>query len=292
MSTSDVSYAFNASAIGVGGVINNPTRKVIPSLASVALAPTGGNGSSIVTGYSQNGVEFSLAYTYVTGEETAPGVFVTRADVTIENLVLFNQLSIRRMSASVTSRREVAEDEAKISFHAEYQGVKIGTYELIPDVDLDLFTTFPTYDKFLEEVKAPGNGAKYKARFGWDPPADPAALTASTPKLEAIRASMLKGMKDSTSQKAVRRNGHTIAVRGFGKLRLAEVLLKPGRRRLSLLQLDFDRHVSPMMMSGAPDMGDDEMNLSVTATPDSPDSGTMTIASVEGNGTPIWPKYI
>jgi len=44
-------YVFNASAIGLGGVLTSPKRKVIPSLASVALAPTGGEGVGIVTNY-------------------------------------------------------------------------------------------------------------------------------------------------------------------------------------------------------------------------------------------------
>ena len=84
-----------------------------------------------------------------------------------------------------------------------------------------------------------------------------------------------------------------LKVPGVGKVRLAEVLLKPGRRRLTLLQLDLDQTApvirrmfekTSRMESGARTAG-----IEITA-PTTPSGGNMTMASLEGNGTLIWPK--
>src|SRR5436309_13821209 len=77
-------YVFNASAIGLGGVLTSPKRKVIPSLASVALAPTGGEGSSIVTNYDDgDGISFDRAETRVWGSSHSGNIYATRADVMV-----------------------------------------------------------------------------------------------------------------------------------------------------------------------------------------------------------------
>jgi len=60
-------YVFNASAIGLGGILTSPKRKIIPSLASVALAPTGGEGSSVVENYDEGGIAFDKAQSTVWG---------------------------------------------------------------------------------------------------------------------------------------------------------------------------------------------------------------------------------
>src|SRR3954447_2085574 len=94
-------YVFNASAIGLGGVLTSPKRKVIPSLASVALAPTGGEGSGIVTNYDEgDGISFDYAETRVFGTSQPDNIYATRADVTINNLNVLNQLQVASMWAS------------------------------------------------------------------------------------------------------------------------------------------------------------------------------------------------
>src|SRR3954447_11786237 len=101
-------YVFNASAIGLGGVLTSPKRKVIPSLASVALAPTGGEGVSIVTNYDDgDGILFDRAETHAWGSSHSGNIFATRADVVVNNLDIFEQLQVESMWASVTSIREV-----------------------------------------------------------------------------------------------------------------------------------------------------------------------------------------
>jgi hypothetical protein len=295
---SEVSYAYHANALGIGGVITSPTRKVIPSLAATVLAPTGGMGSSVVTDYNQHGVSFTTAYSMVRGDETADGNFRTEAEVTIDNLDVKGKLHVDRMRATVTSLRLPTESEARITFHAEYAGFYIGGEKVLPDVDLDLFTNYPTYDQFLGEVAY--NRDKYKELFGWNdqevPEVDDQIKTALSPPsspvgpnpLTSLRASMLRGVTTSAD---IERKGNVLRVPGFGKVRLAEVLLKPGRRRLTLLQLDLDRPepVFQHAMAQIANVAADVFNLK-SPEPTAPSGGTISMASLEGNGTLIWPK--
>ena len=199
---SEVSYAYHANALGIGGVIHHPTRKVIPSLAATVLAPTGGLGSSVVTEYDQDGVSFTTAYSMVRGDIDSNGDFRTDAEVTIDNLDIRDTLHVDRMRATVTSLRNVNEDEANITFHAEYSGVFVGAYEIVPHLDLDLFTVCPTFDTFLAYVAR--DRVTYADRFNWnegdsrkvaqaiDDALEPIDHPTGPNTLHAVQASMLR----------------------------------------------------------------------------------------------------
>lgn len=297
--SSDLIYTFNASAIALGGVVNNPSRTVIPSLASVALAPTGGLGTTVVTSYNRDGVMFDTAYSSVRGEMIAQDVYSTVAEVAIDNLTIFDTLHVDALRATVRSRRDLnTGDDAEITFHAEYSGLVVDGFEIAPELDLELFEKSPTYKKFLDEVTEviPGVGKKakehYRERFEWKEGDVPSPEELS-PK--PLRASVAKPQLPFSP-------GYKLSIPKFGKIRLGEVLLKPGRRRLSLLQIDFNKNEGfPIFnMSDGGSTGETEglqqqvqafaLIGSGSTSNTFPGSGTMTIASVEGNGTPIWPR--
>jgi len=285
--SSELIYTFNASAIALGGVVNNPSRTMIPSLASVALAPTGGLGSTVVTSYNRDGVMFDTAYSSVRGEMIADDVYSTVAEVAIDNLTVFDKLHVDALRATVRSRRDLSRgDDAEITFHAEYSGLFVDGSEIAPELDLELFEKFPTYQTFLAEVTdSDGKSAKeaYRKRFEWQETDFP-SFKELTPK--PLRASVA-----SLAKLEPYRPGYKLSIAKFGKIRLGEVVLKPGRRRLSLLQIDFNKK------EGDDDQGRPQMiqplafmSSASRTSSNFPDSGTMTIASVEGNGTPIWPQ--
>lgn len=295
--SSDLIYTFNASAIALGGVVNNPSRTVIPSLASVALAPTGGLGTTVVTSYNRDGVMFDTAYSSVRGEMIAEDVYSTVAEVAIDNLTVFDTLHVDALRATVRSRRDLnMGDDAEITFHAEYSGLVVDGFQIAPELDLELFENASTYEKFLTEVTEviPGVGKKakdhYRERFEWKD-GDVPSPEELAPR--PLRASVAKPQRPF--------RGYKLSIPKFGKIRLGEVLLKPGRRRLSLLQIDFNKKEGfPIFnMADGDSVGETELldqqfqsfALSGSSTSNSfPDSGTMSIASVEGNGTPIWPR--
>lgn len=289
MSSEDLIYTYNASAIALGGVVNNPSRTVIPSLASVALAPTGGMGTTVVTSYDRDGVRFATAFSTVSGEMIAEDVYSTVAEVGIDNLTIFDMLHVGRLRATVRSQRNLNTpgDDAEITFHAEYSGLVVDGVEIVPELDLELFAKFPTYEQFLTEVTevvpGVGNTAKphYRERFAWK---DGDILSPEKLAPKPLRASVARPFPGRT--------GYRLSIPKFGKIRLGEVLLKPGRRRLSLLQIDFDKKEPFPGPTGGTERRQRRARLLAHTGRTSnilPDSGTMTIASVEGNGTPIWP---
>jgi hypothetical protein len=270
-------YVFNASAIGLGGVLTSPKRKVIPSLASVALAPTGGEGMGLVTNYDDgDGITFDRAETRVFGMQNGKspfaangdGVYATRADVLVNNLNVFGELQIKSMWASVTSIREVKDGEVKdqkFTFQAEYLGVYVNREEIDIPVDTKVFDDNPSYDAF---VKALGheNMAEYRRLTGLE----------NTPPEALARAQTICCTAVSTKCQA----GFRVPVRGVGVAHLAEVLVKDGRRRLTLLRLDF---ASPDVLAITSD------GRMLQGNDGGRDAGSATVGSVEGNGTYTMP---
>jgi hypothetical protein len=272
-------YVFNASAIGFGGVLTSPRRKVIPSLASVALAPTGGEGVGLVTNYNDgDGITFDRAETRVFGSANGKGDFATRADVLVNNLVVFNQLRIESMWATVTSIRhvEVNEDDEtftvtdkKFTFQAEYLGVRINGEPLDIPVDTKVFDDNPSYDGFVKAICA-DDMADYRKLIGLGEKQKD-ALVHSPRSGDDVDPRMISCTAVSTKCQS----GFHVPVKGVGRAHLAEVLVKHGRRRLTLLRLDFAPDALDIRSDGRMLLGKG----------DGPDNGSATVGSVEGNGT-------
>src|SRR5688572_26031926 len=104
-------FTYNASALGAGGVIERQgVTTTIPSLASVALAPTGGEGKSIVENYYSEELAFSRAETRVFGAKVR-GNYTTSTYVLIEDLKVFNRVEIAQMRAVVVSAHPLDPDD-------------------------------------------------------------------------------------------------------------------------------------------------------------------------------------
>lgn len=262
-------YVFNASAIGLGGVLTSPKRKVIPSLASVALAPTGGEGAGIVTNYDDgDGITFDRAETRVFGSDNGEGLFATRADVLVNNLNVFNQLQVESMWATVTSLRQVKDDkvtDVKFTFQAEYLGVRINGDEIEIPVETKVFDDNPSYDGF---VKALGSDdmADYRKLIGLD---------------NAQAKTLVRSNNDGprticcTAVSARCKAGIHVPVSNVGIAHLGEVLVKDGRRRLTLLRLELKRSAE----------GTQTTQVRALTRGPADNAGSMTVGSVEGNGT-------
>jgi hypothetical protein len=282
-------YVFNASAIGLGGVLTSPKRKVIPSLASVALAPTGGAGLGCVTNYNDgDGISFDSAETHVFGAEQDNNIYVTRADVTITNLNVFNELKVASMSASVTSIRQVDPKTGIVSdktftFQAEFLGVIVNEKAIDVPVDTKVFDDNPSYDGFVSALGS-ADMADYRKLIGLEL-SDAQALIGVPGAKGDVPADLRTICCTAVSPHGPKgHEGFHVLIDGIGKAHLAEVLVKDGRRRLTLLRLDLDRrgfsHIGTDTILAAPKM----MALAQAKSLSGGD-GSMTIGSVEGNGT-------
>jgi len=289
-------YVFNASAIGLGGVLTSPKRKVIPSLASVALAPTGGEGSSLVTNYDEgDGIAFDRAETRVWGSSHSGNIFATRADVIVNNLIVFNELQVDSMWASVTSIREVLENgdvlDRKFTFQAEFLGVRVNGKEVDVPIDTTPFDENASYDDFVKALGKPAM-ASYRELIGLDD-SNTRTLTRGARGTNQIATPRTICC---TAVSARQKNGFHVPVGNVGTAHFAEALIKPGRRRLTLIRLEIPQRGQGDNGGGQPGPGRIEGDVAVQFAKGAVmlssgigGGGSMSVGSVEGNGTQTWP---
>jgi hypothetical protein len=290
-------FAFNASALGAGGVIERgDVITTIPSIASVALAPTGGEGRSVVTNYFSEELEFSHAETRVFGRQhtgaDGKALFTTSTYVLLKDVAIFSTLRIAEMHSTVTSTRGfTGGEDHDFEILVSFRGVRIGRVDIDPRVD-ERLTKLRRY-KELEGMVTAGRAARPEdhalaQRFG----ASPDQFVKLVGEKKPLQGSLVESI-DGLEAKAP---SPIVTIPGIGTVRFAELMIKPGRRRLNLLRIKFgpardggrfepqgegEMPQALMMMAPAP-MGEEAVAFG-------PSGGSMTLGSGEGNGTPIEP---
>lgn len=307
-----MSFAFNASAVAFGGRIQQPSCSVIPSQASVALAPSGGEGYQTVRDFDYKGIiTFDEASVYVAGSEHGK-IRNTLASVTIKNLNVLNLLHADLLSSRITSRHVAGEEEGEITFHGtSAENLRIGGRLVKVNLNCDFYSRYPTYAKLsavlgrlardvddgdvrrlIEEdarktmsvTSSSQKSALAKSQsktvaqlladqFCWDPatfrkgvPKDrgsiQCSLVDSIDGIDVVDDAQIKDPVQLRSKYPIRRQGYVVRVAEFGSIKIGELIIKPGERRLNLLRFQF----------GCPIIGDG------------------TSGSVTTNGTDILPR--
>jgi len=263
-------FVYNASALGLGGVINHAggSTTVLSSLASVALAPTGGEGSALVENYSKDGISFARAESRVAGFESKPDLFTTYTDIFVTGLSVFERFKVALMQVTMTSTRHIAESDSTFDLRAIYRGVEADGEEIIPAIDVELCNA-GTYGDFKSTLQ--GNVEQYAARLNVP---EASLIEAIKVDRQPILGAIVSGVH--RRDKSLACQGNKLTIENFGTVRFGEFLVKPGRRRINLLRFTFgkDGAAGPQTLQLRADAGD---------------SGSLTIASVDGNGVPVWP---
>jgi hypothetical protein len=287
MEASKFTYHYNASALGLGGVLKDErdVTTIVPSLASVALAPSGGEGFTEIANYDKDGVSFSNASSRVIGYDSGHRTFTTSSDVYITNLNLFGRVKVAILQTSISSTRDVLAggdmrteanpDKARFAMHSIIRGLTIDGIEVVPEFDLDLCEC-PTYEQFTTKIG--GACGTYARQFGVEETELEAVLTA---KPLPIRASFVSDIRHRPTDQLGPRQGFKLPVKNFGYVHFGELVVKPGRRRVNLLRFEFDA----TLMSGDNLLGAEDG----AAPAASPYKGTMTVMSQDSNGAPSWP---
>lgn len=289
MSATGFTYHYHANALALGGVLKNDRGVIpVPSLASVALADSGGEGCDERTDYDKDGVSFSEARCHVLGYESAPRTFTTSSEVSITKLNLFDRLTAARLQMSMRSTREVTvgrtadsdPDKAMFSMQWTIFGLVIDGVEVIPQFDQEL-AEWPTYALFDSEQ------AK---RLGVLPTSvtNPGAT-------QSIRTSFVDAFNYAPTPIGPSQ-GFVLPVANFGTIHFGELVVRPGNRRANLLRIDFDSMLQPWQGGPAqPSMianaalQDASSVAADMSLGQSPTSGNMTLLSLAGNGVPSWP---
>jgi hypothetical protein len=271
-------FMYNASALGLGGVIDNAdgTRTIISSLASVALAPTGGEGCAVVENYSHcSGISFSRAESRVVGYETADEQHTTYTDIFVTGLSVFERFKVALMQVTMTSTHNATDTDSTFDLRAMYRGIEVDGEEIIPAIDFELCSA-STYDDFANRMLNRYSTAEQFA----------VKETELTEALVQRRApfvgSIVTGLHARDKSLVPNGKGNKLFVPGIGTVRFGEFLVKPGRRRINLLRFTFGN----LQMHEQP-MNGRAMLLNETTTTGG--GGSLTVGSGDGNGVPIWP---
>ena len=280
-------FTFNASAIGAGGIIQRgDVTYVIPSLASVALAPTGGEGRSVVSNYVSEELSFSHAETRVYGRQhPKERVYTTWSYVYIRHLQVFDKLSIAEMRATVTSTRKFDDTEDQpFELEISYKGVSVGGRPLDLKVD-EAVESVRRYDDLAGIVGGrhlpaglvaardrKGLAARFNAK-------SPDVLSERLKEKKAVQGSIIETVEGGIAKPSHNR----IFIPGLGTVIFGELMLKPGRRRLNLLRIELGE------AAGSTHFGGGGRPVMAMMTAESPRTGSMTLGSSEGNGTIVGP---
>jgi hypothetical protein len=287
-------FAFNASALGAGAVIERgPNNITTTSVGSVVLAPTGGEGRTVISNYFSQELVIAHAETKVAGRGfiedpcgKAEQRFTTWTSVVMQGVSIFGRVSVGEMGALMTSTRGFEdEDDHPFKIKIWFRDVEIDGRKLRINVDRAL-EAMERYEE-LHGVVSAETVTSLARRCEAEPERLRKVIGGRKPVRLALVES-IEGWEDKTLA--------TVDVRGLGTFRFGELMLKPGQRRINLIRATFgkrrsrrsedDRHEDDrhegvqqhqMRMSEGPDI------------PWGPTGGTMTLGSGEGNGTPIEP---
>jgi len=236
------SFAYHAQAIGLSAALTRPCCENIPGLASTSLSQTGGESYSVVRDYNYKGlITFDEASSYVTGNRLGRE-YNTLATVTIRNLNVLNMVQAETVVARVTSLHKRGDDEGEITFAGSMiRNLTIAGHTMDVALDHRTFSEYPTYDSFHERLdKLRSVNARAAVRGN------------------VVTASLVSGDLKSpvgTSE------GYTIHLPEFGTIFVAQVLMKPGARRVSMLRFELG----------------------------SPIAGSLEVCGGESNGAEYWP---
>lgn len=321
------SYAYNASAAALGGVITSKKGRstVVPTLASVCLSTAGGEASNSVENYCRDDISFAHAQTRVHGYSTPirgsvlSRRYFTYSDVVITKLQVFDRMKINFMQATVMSERvietgdpllELVPDLSRFSIRLFYHGVEIDGEDVVPDVDLELCHA-GSYADFLrlmssrtedlaeetQKLLATLGGAPREAALAPDE-----VLTVGkghrreTPPVNAPLLTLRGNGRDKEKVK-----GNRVKVPNFGRARFGEAIVKPDRQRVSLIRLSLDsdwsttpprdeRFESEPQSVAFKAEGETQFAIQALSTPGGDGQGGSLASGDSGsNGVPIWP---
>jgi len=296
-----MSFVYHANALAFGGVNNKPCYDVIPSQASVVLAPSGGEGSQTVRNFNYKGIiSFDEASVYVGGSQK--GCFRnTVSTAMIRNLNLMNVVHIELLCVRVTSEHVAVDDKPQsecgdpaFTFEGSIiDNVRIAGRRVNVTLDTGIFSRYPTHTEFVnafsgdaveedkllgiqtQSVASQGRlSTRYGKRFCWS---SDRSRDGAPSKNGVIRASLVADIdipenadedfdNEDTRRKndrtqPVRRNGYVVRIADFGTLALGEVILKENQRTVNMLRYTLG----------------------------SPNDGSGTVCSGTTNGTDMYP---
>ncbi|HEX5482816.1 MAG TPA: choice-of-anchor P family protein [Terriglobia bacterium] len=225
-------FLYHAHAAGLAGQITLPFNDLIEVQAASAIPQTGGYSSSRVENFAyKNILSFQSATTQATGsynpEEKAYNTLVT---ATIEKLNVLDQVTADRVVAHLTSKHpESGGQPSIIPLGSSFVNLRIAGCPVDVRLDSATFVQFDTYDRICESLARDKDLRQRLLRGQEDLPVPPPH--------EALLCSLVREIRpDGPELKA---QGCAIFVPQFGTVYLAEYMIQPYARTLTMVRVEL-----------------------------------------------------
>jgi len=247
-------YYFHADANSLGGFIDKPFQKAIPSQAPISLPPVGGHATARTDAFNfEEIISCRSAYTKVSGRlvaEDGPGsVLVTSV---VEGLNILEVVKAERIVAQVAVEHSGGDDFSQIHFTGSCcEGLKIGGYDASPTFNADLLesvggTPRKPINGALFQQTGRQQAAKLKKsveggenpdafrwlidRYGW------MNAKRELGKDGFLLCSLVDGVKQEIPGRSF---AHVLDIPEFGRIFLGEVVVFPARLQLSMIRAEL-----------------------------------------------------
>ncbi|HZO99728.1 MAG TPA: choice-of-anchor P family protein [Terriglobia bacterium] len=234
-------FLYDARATGVSGTVTLPFQDLIQVQAPSALPITGGYSSSKVENFAYKDIlSFRSASTVTTGSYSeADQAYNTLVTATVEGLNIMGVVTADEIVARLTSKHPKDGGEPSIiPIGSSFTNLRIAGCTVDVHFDMDRFTKCQTYSALR---KALAEDRQFCAQL---------SLGQQDLSTRPPNATLLcSAIKEIVPQRAeLKPNGNAIQVPNFGTIHLAEFVVAPYAKSITMIRADLGCAVEGRML--------------------------------------------
>jgi hypothetical protein len=244
--TSPRTFYYHASANSLGGHLQTPHKKVVPTQASAALSEVGGHAAGRTENFNCDEiVRCKLSYTTISGVQVeGDGSWATLVTSVVEGFNLLDVVTADRIVGQVSVNHPADGSSPTFSISgSQYYGLRIAGHEITPKlnstllalgsgtgVDWPIFqTTGNTQAGTIVGTASAGKNAQWVVnRFTW--------MTAKPKAGGHVICSLVDAIPQPMPGRSI---GHVIEIPHFGKILLGELVAHPTSVQLTMIRAEL-----------------------------------------------------
>lgn len=236
-------FLYHAHASGVSGRITLPFDEVIPVQAPAAIPTTGGYSSTRVENFRYRDiVSFRSATSVVSGEFSAKDqAYETLMSATIEGLNILGMVTADAIVARLTSRHPRDGGEPSIiPLGSYFENLRVAGCKVDAPLNTEQFLRCPRYQELRQVIN---QDAEVRSRLSRG-----FADLSAQPHNGALLCSLAGDV--NVNCRELKADGHAIHIPQFGTVYLAEFLILPYARSITMLRAELGSPVQGQISSG------------------------------------------
>jgi hypothetical protein len=243
-------FYYHADANSLGGFIEKPFRRIIPSQASVSLPSVGGFATTRTEAFNfEEIVSCRSAYTRVSGSQVAEdGPWSMTVTSVVEGLNILEVITAERLVAQVSVEYPRDGGYLEVSLAgSSFDGLRLGGFDASPTLNSTLLRgakvrlTLPAFrqtgreqaGRMIRGVEENQNRDDFRwvlDRFGW------MAADREPEEDRCVLCSLVDGVDRAVPGTTF---GHFVEIPDFGRIFLGELLACPSSVQLSLIRAEL-----------------------------------------------------